>query len=573
MVTDTYGAGLNRTGYVENMRDSEVVASIVAGDPDGLAVAYDRYAGDLYGYCRSLLREPDDAADAVQDTFVIAASKLAGLREPDRLRAWLFAVARNECLHRLKSRRSAAPLDDAPEPPDENVDVGGAAERAETIALVRAAADGLNDGERDVINQLWHGLEVPEVAAVLGVSRNHAYALFSRAREQLEASVGVLLVGRVGRRDCAALDGLLGDWDGRLTARLRRRVGRHIDQCGVCADRRRRELSPAMLYSLTPGALLAMAALRWVPGAGGAAQLGGPLAGVRDALLRFSMSPAPHAATLHLGKWQAAGRSAHSFGPKGFPRPPHTGHLAFLPRPHLPVPLSMVGGTAVAATATVVVTAVAPHPLTAPDTHRVRPPISAPLRAGVPAASPGAPPTGYPGSSKTLIRVPMSSTSHGGSDLGSTAAQVTSGPSGSGPASLPTGPADSATDDLAAGQATGVGVITASPVASVSVDAPVSVAVAGTSATGTLTVSPATVLLAPLHGGSLTLTASGGPVDWSVSVPATLLGSVSVSPSSGTLNAGESVTVAISTTGLLSLDTQLTVEPGGQLVTVVLGVA
>jgi hypothetical protein len=168
----------------------------------------------------------------------------------------------------------------------------------------------------------------------------------------------------------------------------------------------------------------------------------------------------------------------------------------------------------------------------------------------------------------------MSSTSHGGSDLGSTAGQVTSGPSGSGPASLPTGPADSATDDLAAGQATGpAGVITASPVAPVSVDAPVSVAVAGTSATGTLTVSPTTVLLAPLHGGSLKLTASGGPVGWSLSVPATLLGSVSVTPSSGTLNAGDSVTVAISTTGLLSLDTQLTVEPGGQLVTVVLGVA
>ena len=37
------------------------------------------------------------------------------------------------------------------------------------------------------------------MAAVLGVSRNHAYTLFSRARDQLEASVAVLLVGRAGR--------------------------------------------------------------------------------------------------------------------------------------------------------------------------------------------------------------------------------------------------------------------------------------------------------------------------------------------------------------------------------------
>ena len=67
------------------MHDSEVVASIVAGDPRGLAVAYDRYADPLYKYCRTLLSDPADAADAVQDAFVIAASRLDGLRDPDRL--------------------------------------------------------------------------------------------------------------------------------------------------------------------------------------------------------------------------------------------------------------------------------------------------------------------------------------------------------------------------------------------------------------------------------------------------------------------------------------------------------
>ena len=62
--------------------DREIVAAILAGDPAGLAAAYDHYASALYTYCRSLLTEPADAADAVQDTFVVAASKLAGLREP-----------------------------------------------------------------------------------------------------------------------------------------------------------------------------------------------------------------------------------------------------------------------------------------------------------------------------------------------------------------------------------------------------------------------------------------------------------------------------------------------------------
>ena len=77
---------------------------------------------------------------------------------------------------RRTTRTPATCTATASEPADDSVDVGGEAERAETVALVRAAVGGLNEGERDVINQLWHGLDVTEVAAVLGVSRTHAYS-------------------------------------------------------------------------------------------------------------------------------------------------------------------------------------------------------------------------------------------------------------------------------------------------------------------------------------------------------------------------------------------------------------
>ena len=77
-----------------------MVAAVVAGDADGIAEAYDRYAASLAAYCHSMLPGPE-AAEVVQDTFLIAVSRLDGLRDPDRLNAWLHAVARNECLRRL----------------------------------------------------------------------------------------------------------------------------------------------------------------------------------------------------------------------------------------------------------------------------------------------------------------------------------------------------------------------------------------------------------------------------------------------------------------------------------------
>ena len=47
-------------------------------------------------------------ADAVQDTFLVATAKVRNLRDPGKLRSWLYAVARNECLRRL--RAGNAPL-------------------------------------------------------------------------------------------------------------------------------------------------------------------------------------------------------------------------------------------------------------------------------------------------------------------------------------------------------------------------------------------------------------------------------------------------------------------------------
>ncbi|MGH3184829.1 MAG: RNA polymerase sigma factor, partial [Streptosporangiaceae bacterium] len=276
----------------------------MAGDPDGLAEAYDRYASPLYTYCRSLLREPADAADAVQDTFVIAASKLAGLRDQNRLRPWLYAVARNECHRRLRENASAATsaLDLVPEMSDESADVTGGAERAELRALLRSAVRGLNAGEQDLIElQLRQELDVAEIAAMLGVSRNHAHALLSRARDQLEISLGALLVARSGRADCAALSALLEDWDGQLNVLMRKRINRHIERCPACTERKRRELAPALLLGLAPLAALPFA----MP------------PGLRGQVLRLASGNTPEAVAHRASVAQRAAMS----GPHGFPKP------------------------------------------------------------------------------------------------------------------------------------------------------------------------------------------------------------------------------------------------------------
>jgi RNA polymerase sigma factor (sigma-70 family) len=239
------------------VRDPDIVAAIVAGDPAGLTAAYESYAPALYTYCRSLLRDADDAADALHDTFIVASQKLDGLRDPERLRPWLYAVARNECLRLLSARRRTVAIEDSDEVSDESADVTVGVRQDELRDLVRAALDGLNAGDREILDlSMRHELSGAELGAALGVSANHAHALLSRARGQVEVALGALLVARAGSEDCAELAEMLRGWDGHFNTLIRKRVNRHIEGCDVCRERRRVELQPAMLLGLGPILLL-----------------------------------------------------------------------------------------------------------------------------------------------------------------------------------------------------------------------------------------------------------------------------------------------------------------------------
>jgi RNA polymerase sigma factor (sigma-70 family) len=564
------------------MRDQEVVASIVAGDPAGLAEAYDKYARVLYSYSKTFLREPADAADVVHDTFVIAAGNLDRLRDPDRLRPWLYAVARNLCLRKLRAEKAVAAewadIDFAPEG-GEDSDIGDEAERAELRALLRAAGGGLNVGERDIIElRLWQGLGAAEAAAVLGITRGHAHLLMSRGRHQLTASVGALLVARTGRDECATLDRLLSGWDGELTVLLRKRLSRHIEHCDICSDRQRRELQPALL-SLWPAGVLAAEALgrhamhaAAVPAdlkarvlaattgkdAIAAAKAAGLTSGRGVRENGFPKPAAAHRTVLtrgthsHLTLWTAAGTAAAVVA------------AAVYAGTHLLGGLGGRPGSALGLGGTVTSSGPGPGGATPPGSPGAQPGSGSPGTGG-PGSGPGASSAhrGSPGSGSggivPVVTLKPAARPSPGSSATPTGSASSSSPSAAPSSSSPAAPPPSSSSPAAPPASSSPPPSSSSP----PVQAP---------AAGTLSVSPSTVVLTPLLGSSITLTAEGGPVSWSISEPASLLGELIVSPSSGTLAAGQSTTVSISVSGLASLDTTLTVNPGGQPVTVVLGV-
>jgi DNA-directed RNA polymerase specialized sigma24 family protein len=78
--------------------DAELALAAAGGNQLAFSAIYDRYADRLYDFCVGMLRDGGAAADCVQDVFVTAATKLVQLQDPNRLRAWLYAIARHEAL-------------------------------------------------------------------------------------------------------------------------------------------------------------------------------------------------------------------------------------------------------------------------------------------------------------------------------------------------------------------------------------------------------------------------------------------------------------------------------------------
>jgi RNA polymerase sigma factor (sigma-70 family) len=85
--------------------DANLVAGHLAGDPGALAGIYDRYADSLHDTAAAMLNDRSEAADVLQDVILVAAERLEQLRDPERLKPWLFAILRNEVYRRTKNRR------------------------------------------------------------------------------------------------------------------------------------------------------------------------------------------------------------------------------------------------------------------------------------------------------------------------------------------------------------------------------------------------------------------------------------------------------------------------------------
>ncbi|MEM8903304.1 MAG: sigma-70 family RNA polymerase sigma factor [Actinomycetota bacterium] len=243
-----------RIGHTDRVvaTDAELVMRVRNGDQAALAAIYDRYVARLVDLARAIVG-PSGAEDVVQDAFVGAAGRIDQLREPDKLKPWLYRITRRYALAHLRGRRV--------EPMGLEVTVGDAtvdgplteAERDELRRLVDDAAAGLEERDRVMLHLLYrHELSPEEAGEVLDMRAEQVHARSFRVRDRFARSLGAVVVARHGRGNCGELRELLSGWDGTITPRWRKKISRHLDRCETCSSTKDRVAAPMALLSVAP---------------------------------------------------------------------------------------------------------------------------------------------------------------------------------------------------------------------------------------------------------------------------------------------------------------------------------
>ena len=158
----------------------------VAPEADATRELYERYSGQIFGYCLHRLGSREEAEDAVQSTFLNAFRGLARGVVPESESAWLFKIAENVChsRHRSSWRRGRV---ESPSDLDAFQDVLPAPPRAqdELIPLGEALERLPENQRRAILLREWQGLSYREIAEEIGLSQSAVETLIFRARRSL----------------------------------------------------------------------------------------------------------------------------------------------------------------------------------------------------------------------------------------------------------------------------------------------------------------------------------------------------------------------------------------------------
>jgi RNA polymerase sigma-70 factor, ECF subfamily len=178
---------------VDDRTDAALIAAHTAGDPEAFGVLFARHRDRMWSVALRTLRDPEEAADAVQDAALSAFRRAGTFRGDAAVTTWLHRIVVNACLDRIR-RRNSRPVDLVSD--DRILEVLSApgpdeTERHQTGLDVRQALATLGADQRAALMLVdMAGYSIDDAAAILGCAPGTVKSRCARGRARLVPLLG-----------------------------------------------------------------------------------------------------------------------------------------------------------------------------------------------------------------------------------------------------------------------------------------------------------------------------------------------------------------------------------------------
>jgi RNA polymerase sigma-70 factor (ECF subfamily) len=164
--------------------DRKVIEHVLKGDTQAFNILVRQWEKPIYNFILRMIGDRDEAMDLCQDCFMKAYRELGTLKDRDRFSSWLYRIAHNTCLSRIRKDYGKTWVELDP-------DAGGAHSPLENRLAVEKALQHLPEDQREVVVlKVFQGLKFEEIAAIqnapVSTVKSRLYMGFEKLRSILK---------------------------------------------------------------------------------------------------------------------------------------------------------------------------------------------------------------------------------------------------------------------------------------------------------------------------------------------------------------------------------------------------
>ncbi|MHB1474498.1 MAG: RNA polymerase sigma factor SigM [Dermatophilaceae bacterium] len=181
---------MSRLDDLLELSDRELLSAHCAGAPDAFGEIFRRHRDRMWAVALRTTRDPEMAADAVQEAFIAAFRRADTFRGDAAVTTWLHRIVVNSCLDRLRRTKPVAGLPDA-----HHGDVPDVHDHHHSVDVrldVQRALGQLPEGQRMALVLVdMHGLSIAEAASILNVAEGTIKSRCARGRAAMVPLLGL----------------------------------------------------------------------------------------------------------------------------------------------------------------------------------------------------------------------------------------------------------------------------------------------------------------------------------------------------------------------------------------------